>query len=144
MAEQIDAIFDGDIGLRRGHDPIHDTRVAIRRLRSTIRVFGKLLDRSATQDLDDELKWFAGLLGEVRDRQVQRGRFRDALAHYRRSSVLGPVDNRINTDLHSEQLRARQKWHGGNGVAEVSRYPGALQQWRTSTRSTPNRRTRTS
>ncbi len=37
-------VFVGDLGLRRGSDPIHDTRVAIRRLRSTLRVFGKLLD----------------------------------------------------------------------------------------------------
>jgi inorganic triphosphatase YgiF len=66
--DQIEAIFDGDMGLRRGQDPMHDTRVAIRRLRSTIRVFGKLLDRSAAGHLDEELKWFAGLLGEVRDR----------------------------------------------------------------------------
>ena len=58
--------------LRRGHDPIHDTRVAIRRLRSTIRVFGKLVDSSAAGHLDEELKWFAGLLGEVRDRQARK------------------------------------------------------------------------
>ncbi|HEY6576939.1 MAG TPA: CYTH domain-containing protein, partial [Mycobacterium sp.] len=34
---QIDQIIAGDLGLRRHHDPIHDTRVAIRRLRSTLR-----------------------------------------------------------------------------------------------------------
>ena len=108
MSGQIDAIFDGDMQLRRGQDPIHDTRVAIRRLRSTIRVFGKLLDRSAADHLDEELKWFAGLLGEVRDRQVQRRRFRKVLADWPPELVLGPVANRINTDLHSEQLRARR------------------------------------
>ena len=85
MTEQIDDIFDGDLGLRRGSDPIHDTRVAIRRLRSTLRVFGKLLDRAAIGDVDDELKWFAGLLGEVRDCQVQRRRFQDALAQFPRA-----------------------------------------------------------
>jgi len=42
MTKQIDAVFAGDLALRRGIDPIHDTRVAIRRLRSTVRVFGKL------------------------------------------------------------------------------------------------------
>ena len=91
VAGQIDAIFDGDIQLRRGQDPIHDTRVAIRRLRSTIRVFGKLLDRSAAEHIDEELKWFAGLLGEVRDRQVQRRRFREVLADWPPEIVLGPV-----------------------------------------------------
>ena len=117
--------------LRRGQDPIHDTRVAIRRLRSTIRVFGKLLDRSAAEHLDEELKWFAGLLGEVRDRQVQRRRFCEVLADWPPELVLGPVANRINTDLHSEQLRAR------TAVADAMDSPryldilATLQRWRT-------------
>jgi CHAD domain-containing protein len=106
---QIDEVFAGDLGLRRGRDPIHDTRVAIRRLRSTLRVFGKLLDRAAIADVEDELKWFAGLLGDVRDRQVQRRRFRDALNELPPELVLGPVTNRINTDLQSDQLQARQR-----------------------------------
>ena len=130
MTEQIDVIFDGDLGLRRGHDPIHDTRVAIRRLRSTLRVFGKLLDRSEVGDLDDELRWFAGLLGEVRDCQVQRRRFQNALAEWPPELVLGPVANRINTDLHSVQLQARRR------VAEAMNSPRyldiltTLQRWR--------------
>jgi CHAD domain-containing protein len=41
--------------------------VAIRRLRSTLRVFGKPLDGTKIGDPDGELKWFAGLLGDVRD-----------------------------------------------------------------------------
>jgi CHAD domain-containing protein len=131
VTAQIDAIFDGDIALRRGQDPIHDTRVAIRRLRSTIRVFGKLLDGAAAEHVDEELKWFAGLLGEVRDRQVQRRRFGKVLADWPPELVLGPVANRIDSDLHSEQLRARKE------VAEAmvsSRYLdilATLQQWRT-------------
>lgn len=130
VARQIDAIFDGDIALRRGQDPIHDTRVAIRRLRSTIRVFGKLLDRTAAEHVDEELKWFAGLLGEVRDRQVQRRRFGKILADWPPEIVLGPVANRLNTDLHSEQLRARKE------VTEAMVSPryldilATLQQWR--------------
>jgi CHAD domain-containing protein len=105
---QIDAVFDGDLGLRRGRDPIHDTRVAIRRLRSTLRVFGNVLDRRAIGGVEDELKWFAGLLGEVRDCQVQRGRFAEALAGLPPELVLGPVANRIDTDLQSHQLRSRK------------------------------------
>jgi CHAD domain-containing protein len=130
VAAQIESIFDGDLGLRRGKDPIHDTRVAIRRLRSTIRVFGKFLDRAAADELDAELKWFAGLLGEVRDRQVQRRRFREVLADWPPEMVLGPVANRTNTDLHSEQLQARDT------VAEAMNSPRylnlltALQRWR--------------
>ena len=73
LATQVDAIALGDIALRRGLDPIHDVRVAIRRLRSTLRVFGAQI--AASTELEGELKWFAGLLGEVRDCQVQRRRF---------------------------------------------------------------------
>ena len=117
--------------LRRGQDPIHDTRVAIRRLRSTIRVFGKLFDRSATEHLDEELKWFAGLLGEVRDRQVQRRRFREVLAGWPPELVLGPVNNRINTDLHSEQLRARQVVADAMDSQRYLDILATLQRWRT-------------
>lgn len=55
---------------------VHDLRVAIRRLRSAVRVFEPLVeDPDAAARLDDELRWLAGLLGDVRDRQVQRKRF---------------------------------------------------------------------
>ncbi len=131
VTAQIDAIFDGDIALRRGQDPIHDTRVAIRRLRSTIRVFGKLLDRAAAEHVDEELKWFAGLLGEVRDRQVQRRRFGKVLADWPPELVLGPVANRINAELQSEQLRARKEVAEAMASQRYLDILTILQQWRT-------------
>lgn len=130
MTEQIDNIFDGDLALRRGSDPIHDTRVAIRRLRSTLRVFGKLLDKSV-EHVEDELKWYAGLLGEVRDCQVQRRRFRDALAELPSELVLGPVANRINTDLQSDQLRARAVVSEAMNSQRYLDLLATLQHWRT-------------
>jgi CHAD domain-containing protein len=131
MTEQIDNVFEGDLGLRRGSDPIHDTRVAIRRLRSTLRVFGKLLDESAVGDVEDELKWFAGVLGEVRDCQVQRRRFQAALAELPPELVLGPVANRINTDLHSEQLQARERVTDAMNSQRYLSLLATLQRWRT-------------
>jgi CHAD domain-containing protein len=130
LTEQIDNIFDGDLALRRGSDPIHDTRVAIRRLRSTLRVFGRLLDRPAIAAVDSELRWFAGLLGEVRDCQVQRRRFQAALTELPEELILGPVANRINTDLQSDQLQGRKR------VGEAMNSPRyldlltTLQRWR--------------
>lgn len=59
-----------------GIEQIHDTRVAIRRLRSTLRVFEPLLtDAGEARETDEELRWLAGVYGAVRDRQVQRARF---------------------------------------------------------------------
>lgn len=131
VTRQIDRIFTGDLGLRRGSDPIHDTRVAIRRLRSTVRVFGKLLQRQVIGNVDDELKWFAGLLGEVRDRQVQRKRFQTALADLPGELVLGPVSARITTDLRSEQLRARGRVTEAMASQRYLDLLAGLNRWRT-------------
>jgi CHAD domain-containing protein len=130
LTEQINNIFDGDLALRRGSDPIHDTRVAIRRLRSTLRVFGKLLDRRAITHVDGELRWFAGLLGEVRDCHVQRRRFQTALSELPDELVLGPVANRINTDLHSDQLQARKVAADAMNSPRYLELLATLQRWR--------------
>ena len=104
---QIAAVVAGDIGLRRGRDPIHDTRVALRRLRSTLRIFAPVLRPATVGDLEDELKWFAGLLGEVRDCQVQQRRFAAALDELPDVLVLGPVRSRVGADLQAVELPAR-------------------------------------
>ena len=100
---QVQAIVAGDVWLRRGLDPIHSTRVGIRRFRSTLRVFAKLLDTEARTTLDAELSWYAGVLGEVRDRQVQRKRFAEKVAALPSELVMGPVAARIEGDLLAEQ-----------------------------------------
>lgn len=66
------AIVRGDIELRRGGDVVHPTRVACRRFRSVLRVFADLFDPVRAQALDAELKWYAQVLGDVRDVQVMR------------------------------------------------------------------------
>ena len=117
---QIEAILDGDAGLRRGDDPIHDTRVAIRRLRSTLRVFGRVFDPTAADSMEADLKWFAGLLGEVRDCQVQARRFHEAVTALPDDLVLGPVHARIRDDLRGIEVPARDR------VAEAMTSPRHL------------------
>jgi CHAD domain-containing protein len=124
---QIDQIMAGDLGLRRGEDPIHDTRVAIRRLRSTLRVFRKALDEAAVGDLDTELKWCAGLLGEVRDCQVQQRRFSDALDELPDELILGPVPARIRNHLQGIELPARTRL---SEAMDSERYAGVLEALR--------------
>ena len=59
-----------DPGVRRGRpEAVHKMRVATRRLRSTLKTFKRTFPRTAAV-ARDELKWLAGLLGEVRDGQV--------------------------------------------------------------------------
>ncbi|MCW2492895.1 MAG: hypothetical protein JWN47_2259 [Frankiales bacterium] len=104
IAEQQRVILAGDLALRRGDDSvIHKTRVATRRLRSTLRNFGPLFEDSRASSLDSELRWYAGLLGEVRDRQVLQKRLDGMVAALDDTLTLGPVRARIDTELRHEQ-----------------------------------------
>jgi CHAD domain-containing protein len=124
---QIDQIENGDTELRHRQvgdpDSIHDTRVAVRRFRSTLRVFAKSFDGPKTADLDGELKWFAGLLGEVRDCQVQRHRFNESLDRMPEELVLGPVRARIRNELQAIERPARACL---NEAMESDRYQALL------------------
>lgn len=59
-------------GTRIGEDieALHDMRVATRRIRAALRLFGPALPLRAGR-LQDELRWIAGLLGGVRDLDLQ-------------------------------------------------------------------------
>lgn len=109
LAAQHQAILRGDIDMRRGNEAIHDTRVATRRYRSTLRVFADVLDSPRADQLDAELKWYAAALGEVRDRQVMRRHLDGALAALPPELVMGPVADRIHQTLDSEQREAVRK-----------------------------------
>jgi CHAD domain-containing protein len=65
-----------------GDDPegVHQMRVGARRLRSDLRTFRPLLDRSVTDPLRDELRELGNLLGAVRDPDVLGDRLRDGAA----------------------------------------------------------------
>jgi len=61
-----------DAGVRIGDDPeaVHKMRVATRRLRSDLRTFRPVLDRTWSERLREELGWLGGELGAVRDADV--------------------------------------------------------------------------
>ena len=118
LADQVDAILDGDAGLRRGEDPIHDTRVAIRRTRSTLRVFGGLFEPASADPMESDLKWFAALLGEVRDCQVQALRFYAAVSALPDTLVMGPGTHSHPRRPAGGQVPARER------VAEAMASPG--------------------
>jgi CHAD domain-containing protein len=77
LAEQLRELFRHDPGVRLGDDSedVHRFRVATRRSRALIRTTRPLLGERL-RPLADELKWLAGLLGPVRDRDVLIGRLR--------------------------------------------------------------------
>jgi CHAD domain-containing protein len=66
---------------RRGDaEGIHRLRTSTRRLRSEIRTLESLVDRRWLEQLNSELKWLAGLLGNVRDMDILLARLRKAAA----------------------------------------------------------------
>lgn len=78
LAAQVDAVVEYDPKARVGeHDAVHRMRVAVRRIRSTLRSYRSVLD--VDPELGPELKWLAAALGEVRDLEVLRMRFEERL-----------------------------------------------------------------
>jgi CHAD domain-containing protein len=59
-------------------EPVHQMRVATRRLRASLRIFYSLMDAQWADELEQELRWLAHLLGNVRDLDVLRERLREA------------------------------------------------------------------
>jgi CHAD domain-containing protein len=51
-------------------EPLHQARVAVRRLRSHLRAFEPILDRAWAGDLSERLRWWGDALGDARDADV--------------------------------------------------------------------------
>ena len=117
------------MSLRLGLDPVHTTRVATRRLRSTLRVFGELFDSAAAERLDGELAWYAQLLGQVRDPQVQRARFAAAVGSLPPDLVLGPVVAHIEERLLSEQLHHHDQLMAALDTARYRELSATVASW---------------
>jgi CHAD domain-containing protein len=84
------------------HDAVHHTRVATRRIRALLRTFAPLFDTEPAARLEEELRWFAAELGEVRDREVLRTRLARAVDDLPAYLVVGPVAQRIDEVLLGE------------------------------------------
>ena len=103
LAEQCTVIIDGEPKLRAGENVIHVTRVAVRRLRSTIRVFDELFDVAQAGLLEEELVWWAGLLGAVRDLDILQASLTERIAGLTPDLVLGPVESTIQTEIATQR-----------------------------------------
>jgi CHAD domain-containing protein len=129
LASQQEQILLGDVALRAGDAAVHDTRVAVRRLRSTLRTFAPLWQRADASRLDTELRWYAGILGEVRDREVLRRRFDESIAQLPAELVLGPVEGHIEQELLREQMAAQQVLDAAMNSDRYLALLGELDRW---------------
>lgn len=100
IAEQIGVIQGRESEVRADEpDAVHKMRVATRRLRSILRTFRPLLNTELTEPLRTEIKWLGEMLGGPRDAEVLRERLLQAVRGLPSDAVVGPVAQRITTEL---------------------------------------------
>ena len=96
LHDQVSELNRQDVGVRTGAaDSVHQLRVATRRIRAALRVFGRIVDRERTRPIERELRWLGGELGPARDLEVLEERIHDAVAELPDEWVLGAVNTRL-------------------------------------------------
>ncbi|MFG2769156.1 CHAD domain-containing protein [Streptomyces sp. NPDC048350] len=110
VREQVEAIIALDPAVRRDlPDAVHQMRVACRRLRSACKTYRKVLDRTVTDPIGDDLKWLAGELGHARDQEVLAARLRTRVDAIPDTLLLGPVHARLQLWDTAAGADARRK-----------------------------------
>jgi CHAD domain-containing protein len=87
-------------------EAVHQARVAVRRLRSSLRAFRPYLDREWVVDLRAELKALGGLLGGLRDADVMSARLLDRIEGMQGGAARG-VD--VVRALEARRRRTRRE-----------------------------------
>ncbi|WP_250286897.1 CYTH and CHAD domain-containing protein [Streptomyces atroolivaceus] len=124
VRRQVEALVELDPAVRRDlPDSVHRMRVATRRLRSAFSTYRKVLDRTVTDPLRDELKWLAAELGIDRDQEVLDARLRSHVDGLPAPLLLGPVSARLQ--LTSVAGRTDSRRHVAS-VLDTGRYLALL------------------
>jgi CHAD domain-containing protein len=137
VAEQCTVIIDSEAELRAGENVVHQARVAVRRLRSTIRVFADLFDASEAAHLEEELVWWAGLLGEVRDMDILAQRQAALLAELPAELILGPIASTIDAELAVRRKQAADAMVEALDTERFRKLIGLMHHWRSDPPFTP-------
>jgi CHAD domain-containing protein len=107
LTAQRDALTQTEPAARDGDvESVHDMRVAVRRLRSTLRTFRGIWGRDTVDPVRAELSWFGGRLGRVRDAQVMAARLDEAVHAEPPEVVFGPVAARVRQRFAAEGAEA--------------------------------------
>jgi CHAD domain-containing protein len=105
LREQVERVRAADPAVRLDHpDGVHDIRVAVRRLRSCLRVFRKIIDTPPA--LVAELTWLSDVLGAARDIQVLDQELAESVAAVPTDLLLGPVRAGISRQLAKRAAHA--------------------------------------
>jgi len=113
LAQQASRVRAGDELLAAHADgAVHDTRVAVRRVRSALRTFSRLAPGPRRQQVDDGLRAWGRLLGGVRDLEVLRALLDEVAEPALRQALAADLDRRtgeawaaVHAALLSEEHR---------------------------------------
>jgi CHAD domain-containing protein len=130
LSEQCTVIIDSEAQLRAGENVVHAVRVAIRRMRSTIRVFAEFFEPSEAAHLDEGLVWWAGLLGEVRDMDILAQRQAALLDELPGELILGPVASTIQVELAAQRKQAADAMTEALDSERYRKLIGLIHRWR--------------
>jgi CHAD domain-containing protein len=98
------AMLAHEPGVRLGEEPedLHDMRVATRRLRAALKLYADALPKRAER-YERDLRWVAGALGEVRDRDVHLERLSEEVSRN------GEILEEVVALLEERRVGARQR-----------------------------------
>ena len=110
----LDQVHANERGVVSGHDPscVHQMRVGLRRLRSALDLFAKVIP--AWSGVDDELRWIAADLGAARDWEV----------------LAGATLEHAGTDCNADELEPVRQACTQNAVENRKRAAGAVESVR--------------
>ncbi len=131
VAAQCDVLASNDVGMRTASPAVHKTRVAARRLRSTLRIFGDVFTAAPAEELDNELSWYADLLGQVRDRDILSSRLTKQIAELPPEQVRGPVEAQITKTLAAERQEAVDRLEEAMRTPRYQHLVRLLRGWKT-------------
>ena len=108
VQEHVDALAEhGARAAKNKHDAVHQLRISVRRLGTTLATYRKLLSAEESGQLAAELKWLTKATGPVRDAEVMRRHLGRMLAKQEPELVIGPIAERIDERLGAEFEAAR-------------------------------------
>jgi CHAD domain-containing protein len=88
-------------------DSVHQMRVAVRRLRATLRTFDQVIPVTDSEHLDRELQWLGQVLGHARDAEVLARHLQDSLRPMPPELLIGPVQARVHGHYAPRRAAAR-------------------------------------
>ncbi|MFC7621853.1 CHAD domain-containing protein [Microlunatus sp. GCM10028923] len=128
LAEQCQAVTGLTAAGLADVEVIHDTRVALRRLRSTLRTFARLFEPVQAEWLEREARWLAEVLGQVRDPDVLADRIAE---HADREAGLDAAEVALMlTDLGDRRERARRSAAVALESPRYAELRAVLDRWR--------------